>query len=121
MMRDPNGIDQLTEPKTKWNVKDHISWTKSYRKQVPFNIDPLDFDFFKRTGVFFVDEIDFKRCFSDFAQAINLNKYGYTNDWYDVDDEQTMWGSKMGPARNFTFLAPKQDLDSKNYIKNGPD
>ena len=27
----------------------------------------------------------------------------------------------MGPARNFTFLAPKQDLDSENYDKNGPD
>lgn len=32
MMRDPNGIDQLTEPTFKWNVKDRVSWKKSYRE-----------------------------------------------------------------------------------------
>jgi len=73
MLRDPNGPDALTAPTTKWNVNDTTSWRKAYREQVPYNIDPTDYDFFKRTGVFFVGIYDFKKCFSDFAQAINLN------------------------------------------------
>jgi len=67
MIRDPNRIDELIEPKIQWHVKDYKSWTKEYREQVPYGIDPTDYEFFKRTGVFFVGINDFKKCFSDFA------------------------------------------------------
>ena len=56
--------------------------------------------------MFFIDSFDFNRCLESFAQAVYLNKRGYSNNWYDVDDEQALWGSKLGPARNASFIAP---------------
>jgi len=88
-----------------------------YINQVPFNINPLDPGYFKKTGLFFVEMKDFVSCFHDFAQAINLNDKGYSNDWYDVDNEETMWGSKLGPASNFSFIVPKlNDTDVKDNL-----
>ena len=67
MLRDPNGPESLTIPNTKWNPKDNVNWTPEFRKQVPFGIDPLDYQYHRRTGVLFIDDSDLKKCFSDLA------------------------------------------------------
>ena len=49
--------------------------------------------------------MDFTRCLESFASAVYRNNKGYSNNWYDVDDEKAMWGSSLGPARNISFNA----------------
>lgn len=67
MIRDPRGPMHINQPTTNWNPDDSVNWKPEYISQVPGNIDPTDNAYFRKSGVFFLDHDDFKRCFSGFA------------------------------------------------------
>lgn len=85
MMRDPRGPKHLNRPNITWNYLDVDSWLPEYKAQIKGDIDPLDQNFFFKSGVFFLNDKDFKSCFSGFAQARDKSNEGYKNAWYDVD------------------------------------
>lgn len=58
MIRDPFGPQYGNWPTNKFNVTDTDSWTEDYKLQVPGGIDPTDYDFYNKTGVFFMEERD---------------------------------------------------------------
>lgn len=55
MLRDPRGPLTKVRSVMNFNVNDTINWTDDFRAQVPYGIDPLDEDFFFKTGIFFMD------------------------------------------------------------------
>ena len=85
----------------KFNVNDTASWTPHYKSQVPHGMDPTDFEYFKRTGVFFMEFHYVYHCFESILTPYYLGDEGYKNTWYDVDDDD-MWPDK----RNFYFSPP---------------
>lgn len=69
-----------------------------------FGIDPTDYNYYNKSGIFFVDAADFKICFTNYGTNIDRNSEGYSNDWYDFDDD-VLWGSEKEvtvtvPAKN---------------------
>ena len=55
MLRDPRGPLTKVRSVRNFNVNDTVNWTDDFRAQVPYGIDPLDEDFFFKTGIFFMD------------------------------------------------------------------
>lgn len=82
MMRNPWGVSYFNKT---WNEKDTTSWTSSYRSQVPFGVDPLTSQ--TTSGIFFVSAADFLTCFSDYQIAHYRDSLGYSDDWYDKDND----------------------------------
>lgn len=107
MMRDPRGHHQLTDLNTRWHPGDSENWTDNYRKQVPDGIDPLDWSYHQKSGVFFIAHSDFKRCFSGFAQARYKGDEGYSSDWYDQDGNELILGETRSPKREYAFEVPE--------------
>lgn len=99
MMRDPRGHNSNTDLRTRWHPRDKQRWTDHYRGQVPDRIDPLDAAYSAKSGVFFVDHKDFKRCFSGFAQARYKGNMGYKTSWYDIENEELILGTTKSPER----------------------
>ena len=53
-----------------------------------------------------MEYIDVVSCFDRFTEALYRGHHGYSNTWYDVDDDD------LDPAfRNFTFTIPKVSGD----------
>ena len=83
MLRDPRGPLTKVRSLRNFNVKDTINWTDVFRAQVPYGIDPLDEDFFFKTGIFFIDSDGAMECFDSMDQAFDRQEEGYFNSYYD--------------------------------------
>jgi hypothetical protein len=85
MVRNPWGITKYNQ---NWNWNDP-NWTEDYLSQVPHEINPTES---WEDGIFFVEDINFLRCFYDFQIAHLRDDEGYSKDWYDVEDDPTPLG-----------------------------
>jgi len=65
-------------------------------------------DFNRETGLLFVDAESFKSCFDGFDVAILRDREGYSNNWYDVDD-QPFWDEST--ETTLEFVIPELDGD----------
>ena len=67
-----------------WKSSDS-SWTSDYISQVPHDIDPTTA---YEHGIFFVEDVDFLRCFDNFQMGHYRDDEGYTDDWFDKEDDR---------------------------------
>jgi hypothetical protein len=86
MMRYPKGTD-IGSYNRRWNFRDTKNWIQTYIDQVPFGINPLTA---WKKGYLFIESRDLFTCFKEVSIAHKRDEEGYTNNWYDVDDD---WGS----------------------------
>lgn len=93
MMKDPRGPLALTDYNGKWNTNDTASWTPDFRQFIirKYGLDPTSWALKAETGIFFVGHEYYMSCFSSTDESWDRSAEGYSNDWYDVDDDD-MWG-----------------------------
>ena len=68
---------------------------------MPHNVDPATS---QNDGIFFTDSVDFLRCFSDFQVAHYRDNEGYTDTWYDKENDD-------GQLSQYEVTIPTQDGD----------
>ena len=79
------------------------AWTSGYISQVPHNVDPRTS---QSDGIFFMEHTNLAKCFSNFIIAHYRDKEGYTDDWFDVEND---WGEPNYQTLKFTV--PEKDGD----------
>jgi len=66
---------------------------------VPLGIDPT-----KKNGIIIVDHEDFLECFQDYQIAHYRNEQGYSDDWYDKENDK-------GREETYQVTVPRKDGD----------
>ena len=84
MLRDPRGPLTKVRSEKKFNVNDTVNWSDDLRAQVPYGIDPLDEEFFFKTGIFFMDADGLMQCFDSVDEALDRKEEKYFNSYYDL-------------------------------------
>lgn len=97
MLRNPWGISYFNQS---WASGD-AAWTTAYKSQVPHSVDP---DTSQNDGVFFMNSNDFLYCFSDFQVAHYRDNEGYSDTWYDKENDN-------GELAQYEVTVPIQDGD----------
>ena len=97
----------------KYHPGDTQNWDLWARIMVntTYGFDPLDVDYFFEHGLFFMEMEDVVICFSGLDYALNLNKQGFKNTWYDVDNDPV-----EGERRQFSFVIPEKDVEHKEIF-----
>lgn len=95
MMKDPRGPLQLTDYNGAWNTNDTTSWTPDLRQYIirKYGLDPTNKALKQDTGIFFMGHDKFFTCFSSTDESWDRSAEGYSNDWFDIDDDD-MWGAE---------------------------
>ena len=103
IMKDPLGPRSEMDHDGWWSTKQVKRWTDTFKSQVPLGIDPLDYAFQFETGIFIIEIGELSDyCFNTIEHAIDLSDDGYSNSWYDMDDD-----SIKGDEHQFKIIIPQ--------------
>lgn len=100
MLRYPKGTD-ISNYNRRWNHRDTKMWIQSYIDQVPLGINPLTA---WKKGYLFIESRDLFTCFKEVSIAHNRDGEGYSNNWYDVEND-------LGGKTDFNLRVPARDGD----------